>query len=62
MQGNFIFKLNPKALSKLTIILLIFQELREKFDQQKPTFILSAAFGCRKPDIDNGYEIEKISE
>ena len=38
------------------------QELREKFDQQSPPLILSAALGCRKPDIDNGYEIEKISE
>ena len=28
----------------------------------QPRLILSAALGCRKPDIDAGYEIEKISQ
>jgi len=38
------------------------KELREKFDQEKPPLLLTAALGCRKPDIDAGYEIEKISQ
>ena len=43
------------------------KELREKFDKEaassgKPAYLLSAAFGCRKPDIDAGYEIDKISQ
>jgi chitinase len=43
------------------------KELREKFDSHaastgKQPYILSAALGCRKPDIDAGYEIEKISQ
>ena len=44
------------------IFLFCIKELREKFDQEKPPLLLSAALGCRKPDIDNAYEIEKISE
>lgn len=41
------------------------QELREKFDAEatssgKP-LLLSVAFGCRKPDIDAGYEIDKLA-
>ncbi len=39
--------------------------MREKFDSEgkdNKTFLLSAALGCRKPDIDNGYEIDKISQ
>ena len=44
---------------------LLIKELREKFDAESASgnkLILSAALGCRKPDIDNGYEIEKISQ
>ena len=46
---------------------LLCKELREKFDAEaassgKPAYILSAALGCRKPDIDAGYEIDKISQ
>jgi chitinase len=40
--------------------------LREKFDEDAAAgnspLLLSVAFGCRKPDIDNGYEIEKLSQ
>jgi len=40
--------------------------LREKFDEEGSSggkqYLLSAALGCRKPDIDAGYEIDKISQ
>ena len=46
--------------------LLFKKELREKFDKEASSggkkYILSAALGCRKADIDAGYEIEHISK
>jgi hypothetical protein len=40
--------------------------LRAKFKQEEEAkgkkYILSAAIGCRKPDIEAGYEIAKLAE
>jgi len=41
--------------------------LRGRFEEDAaatgtPRLLLSAAFGCRKPDIDAGYEIEKLAQ